>query len=214
MCSYSRPLTMRRLIPFLLAFCALVPAHTAGAAAMLSTSAAETRAGAVVTLEWSGLAAGTHEVELEVSLDHGRWVRISPELEASEGRFEWRVPSGYSGPARVRLRAGRAHEESVVAETVLSIVPASDPGPSRIDAGSEWWNMAEHPHAVPDGAWTGAQPVWSSLTFPPAVVPAAGDAGIVPPPAASVIPERRADAEPQAPSSRAFVAPRATPLRN
>ena len=205
---------MRRLIPFLLALCALVPARTAGAAAVLGACAGEARAGAVVTLEWSGLAAGTHEVELEVSLDRGRWLRISPELEGRERRFEWRVPAGYSGSARIRLRAGRAHEESVVAETALLIAPSSDLGPTRIDSSAEWWNLAEYPHAAAGGVFAGSRPVWAPLTIPPAVVPASSEVGLVPPPAVSLVAGHGSRAEPQAHSSRAFVAPRNTPLRN
>lgn len=98
-------------------------------------------------IEWSGLPARSEEVELELSLAGGRWVRISPELEAREGHFAWRVPAGVSGQGELRLRAGEAHDERVVAVVAIRFSASADPPSARVDATSDWWNLSADSHA-------------------------------------------------------------------
>ena len=102
------------------------------------------RAGEQVEVRWSGLSADVREVELELSLDGGRWVRISPELEAAEGRFRWQVPAVASARARVRLRAGGERFEQVVG---VSAEVRIDDGVSNArtrPSSEDWWRLGEH----------------------------------------------------------------------
>jgi hypothetical protein len=64
-------------------------------------------------LSWSELPAGVEEMEVLLSLDDGRtWaVRVSPELDARERRFRWRVPNLPAAHARLRMRLGDARAE-------------------------------------------------------------------------------------------------------
>jgi hypothetical protein len=65
-------------------------------------------AGESVVLRWSSLPADVDELEIVLSLDGGRTfpVRVSPELEAREGVYRWRVPDLPAGRARLMLRVG------------------------------------------------------------------------------------------------------------
>jgi len=113
---------------------------------------ARARAGESMRITWADLGPEAHEAELELSLAGGRWVRISPELEAREGGFSWRVPVGLAGPARLRLKWGGEWFEAegevstpfvIVAETAASY--ASGSGASL----GEWWNLGRHGGAIP-----------------------------------------------------------------
>src|SRR5262245_24613566 len=97
---------MRAPLPVVLVLALLAAAAPAGAAPRLGGIPARVRAGVELRITWYGLGADAHEAELELSLAGGRWVRISPELEAREGGYTWRVPSRLSGPARLRLKYG------------------------------------------------------------------------------------------------------------
>jgi hypothetical protein len=103
------------------------------------------RAGESVEIRWSDLPASAEEVELELSLDGGRWVRISPELEARERHFLWRVPRMSSARARLRLRAGgrdagRDFEDEVTVSAGFRIEC-----PEPLTAGRartpDWWQV-------------------------------------------------------------------------
>lgn len=99
--------------------------------------------GDVVTIEWSGLALEVHEVELELSLDGGRWRRISPELEARDGGYAWRVPEWAAGAARIRLRVGGDGFERALGEpAVLSLAAQPARRASRGDATDGWWALS------------------------------------------------------------------------
>lgn len=83
-----------------------------GAAAVAGAGALEVpavvTAGQSVELRWSALPAEVEELELVLSLDGGRTypVRVSPELEAREGGYRWRVPDLPAARARLMLRLG------------------------------------------------------------------------------------------------------------
>jgi len=141
---------MRLLLALSLAFLA-VAAPALASAARLSAVPTGTGAGAsALEFRWSDLPSGAYEVELEISVGGGRWVRISSELEAREGRFRWRVPPGLCGPVRVRLRAGGEHQESVVAACAFEVAGSASPGPALRDGLGAWWQAAG------DGALPGA----------------------------------------------------------
>lgn len=99
-----------------------------------------------VLIEWSGLPASVHEVELEVSLGGSRWRRISPELEARDGRYEWRAPEWATGDARIRLRMGGdgfERAELVAAALTLAEHDALQrPGADAVDG---WWALSTEP---------------------------------------------------------------------
>ena len=97
---------MRSPVFALIAIALLVPAARAAGPVRLVGIPAHVRSGSELRIRWTGLGHEAQEAELELSLSGDRWVRISPELEAREGGFTWRVPSGLSGPARLRLRFG------------------------------------------------------------------------------------------------------------
>ncbi len=133
---------MRHWLTALLLLVLLLPASRAEAAARLHGPAGTVlRPGDVVELRWDGLDAGVREVELELSLDGGRWVRISPEMHALEGRWEWRVPNVAAERARIRLRAGGEHREEVAAVGADFRIAAagSRAGAERRDFLGEWW---------------------------------------------------------------------------
>src|SRR5262249_35825585 len=89
-----------------LALLVLLVAAPAAAGPHLAGIPARVQAGAELHIGWVGLGPEVHEAELELSLAGGLWIRISPELEAREGGFIWRVPANLAGPARLRLRYG------------------------------------------------------------------------------------------------------------
>src|SRR5262249_46858057 len=84
--------SMRRLARPLLALLVCAVPGISRAGSILPALPGEVRGGESVEVRWRAVAAEVHEVELELSLDGGRWVRISPELEPHEGRFVWRAP--------------------------------------------------------------------------------------------------------------------------
>lgn len=133
---------MRHWLAALLLLVLFLPATRAEAAARLHAPAGTVlRPGDVVELRWDGLDAGAREVELELSLDGGRWVRISPEMHALVGRWEWRVPAVSAERARIRLRCGgeRREEVAAVGEEFRIESPASLSGAERRDFLGEWW---------------------------------------------------------------------------
>jgi len=184
---------MRHAPPILAAMMlALAPAAPAPAAAAavapgptLVVPAAVT-AGQVVTLRWSGLPADVAEVEIVLSLDGGRsyHVRVSPELEAREGGYRWRVPDLPAIRARLLLRTGGgAGERAGAVSGEFRIVHASGvEGPQLGFHEGQFWTGFDDPPAVP-GLRTGAAgPRFEDVADPapcapvqpaPRVVPAA-----------------------------------------
>lgn len=129
-------------------FAMLLLALPAGARAMPGalTVPATATAGAYVVLRWDRLPDSVREVEVELSLDGGRWVRVSPERDATDGRFVWRVPEVASARARLRLRAGGdGFECELLASGEFRIDARVAPNPSA--GGLEWWKVGEHAHA-------------------------------------------------------------------
>ena len=70
-------------------------------------------AGQRFEIRWSTPDDGVEELEILLSIDGGRHfpLRVSPELDAREGRYVWRVPSLSSADARLRLRYNRDGRE-------------------------------------------------------------------------------------------------------
>lgn len=187
----------------LVLFVLLLPASRAEAAARLhGPSGTVLRPGDVVELRWVGLDPGAREVELELSLDGSRWVRISPELHALEGRWEWRVPAVSAEHARLRLRCGGEHREEVAAigADFRIASPGSLSGAERRDFLGEWWPALDTRTygAVRSGLRDGDRAVLANVTgHPETDVPAApsldvphddgvllsaGDDDVLPPP--------------------------------
>jgi len=205
---------MRRLPPILFAMLLIVLPLAAAASPMLRSSDVSAAVGDAVTIEWSGLPGDAHEVEFELSVDGGRWIRISPELEAYEGRFVWTVPAGLSGEARIRLRYGREREEHEGGEITLTLLaPASASRPDMARATGEWWCIGEHDAAPRSSALEGA-PRIAPTAISNAAVPNDPTPAIALAESAST-PSRMRDATPGfSASARAFVPPRNAPLRN
>jgi len=210
---------MRRpLVTLATAVCSLLfslAAPTGAAArARLEGLPAEVRSGERIEIRWRDLDADVHEVELELSIGGARWVRISPEMEALEGRFTWHVPAGLSGPARIRLRAGGGHGEREVAEQELRIMDAGASGPGASLGTPGWWDLEPEHGPAASGLFGAGQPVMFAGN-------ACAEAVTV-----SVASSERATGTPRASSrrgaavsapqafARGFVAPRQSPLRN
>lgn len=165
---------MRRplVLCFVLAMFAMLSMPRAShAGPTLRAAAFEVRAGELVVLTWSDLPRGAHEVELEVSLGGGRWLRISPELDASVRSFTWRVPREFAGDARVRLRWGGKGYESEGDFIALRIEPTLTTRHPR--PGDEWWN-AHAAEPLAPSAWRPTQAAFAPLVLP-AAVPASPD---------------------------------------
>ena len=101
------PFSLAAMITLALAVLARPGAAVGSGAASLEVPAVVT-AGQSVELRWSALPADVEELELVLSLDGGRTypVRVSPELEAREGGYRWRVPDLPAARARLMLRMG------------------------------------------------------------------------------------------------------------
>jgi len=147
-----RPLSLAALV------LVVASAAPATAAPRLQGIPTHVRAGTELRITWTGLGPEAHEAEIELSLAGGRWVRISPELEAREGGFTWHVPAGLAGPARLRLKYGGDWFE---AEGELSapfvLVSTAGAGAGRTpDAGlGEWWCLG-HAGSLPSPRFSGA----------------------------------------------------------
>ena len=135
---------MRR-IPFILLAMLLLARPNAAHARIPALGVPVTAvAGQQFVVHWADLPAGVREVELELRLDGGRWVRISPELESAEGRFVWRVPALASGHAVVRLRGGgEGFERELTSSREFRIDARLTPVTARSLA-LEWWTVGEH----------------------------------------------------------------------
>lgn len=112
---------MRRVPLLLLALVALPAFAVDGERARLVLPAAgdELTAGALATIEWEGVYVPEHADEWEafLSLDggHGWPLRITPHLDISIRRFEFRVPDFPTREARILLRFGDERREVEVA---------------------------------------------------------------------------------------------------
>jgi hypothetical protein len=204
---------MRRPLVLLSVLLGLLMPLAVWATPGLRVSADTVRAGETLVIEWSSLPAGTYEAELELSLDGGRWLRISPELEARERRFVWTVPAGISGAARVRLRFGREHEEHEGGMVALTIeTPAHPLGPAPARRSREWWSVGEPDARTPARCLDHAPSLAPILAQSPAIptdpVPAVAPIEFASTVAHGPLVELRT-----APPARAFAPPWSTPLR-
>ena len=128
---------MRPIAAFLLLLLLACAVPARAAVRLVAPEARALRAGDSVELRWEGLDPAVTEVEFELSLDGGRWIRVSPELDALEQRWVWRVPALASENARLRLRCGGVRREEVAATSAafrIDVVPGDD----REFLG-EWW---------------------------------------------------------------------------
>ena len=101
------PITLAAMIVIALAGTARPAGASGPACASLEVPAVVT-AGEWVVLRWRGLPAEVEELEIVLSLDGGGCyhVRVSPELEAREAEYRWRVPDLPTARARLMLRVG------------------------------------------------------------------------------------------------------------
>ena len=114
--------TLRRAALALLAVPALLAAATPARAERPSPIAwpgAEVVAGQSVDLAWDAPPAGVEEIEILLSLDDGRSfpLRVTPELDARERHYRWRVPDLPTARARLRMRVGAETGEAETAPT-------------------------------------------------------------------------------------------------
>jgi hypothetical protein len=112
----------------------------------LAWPGSEVAGGQLVELSWGELPAGTEELEILLSLDDGRTytVRVSPELDARERRYRWRVPGLHAAHARLRLRLGSERAELEAEPTApFRIVgaPAGSPPEPLFHEGTSWGGL-------------------------------------------------------------------------
>jgi hypothetical protein len=125
-----------RILLVLLALVApLAPRLARAASSPLAWPGPVVSAGDTVALTWRALPGEAEELEVLLSLDDGRTfpVRVSPEIEAREGRYRWHVPALAAGHARLRIRYGVAHREIETEPTAAFRIALADaprePGP-------------------------------------------------------------------------------------
>jgi hypothetical protein len=121
----------------------------------LSWPGAEVAAGQVVELSWGDLPAGVEELEILLSLDDGRRysVRVTPELDARERSFRWRVPNLPAARARLRMRLGSRRSEIETAPTPsfrIAGVPAGPNARPLFHEGAFWTGLDAPGSAIPD----------------------------------------------------------------
>jgi hypothetical protein len=148
---------MRPPVLVAIALVLLASAARAAAAPRLHGIPTHVRSGTELRVTWAGLEPEAHEAELELSLAGGRWVRISPELDAREGGFTWRVPAGLAGPARLRLRYGGESFEAEGDVSMSFVLEAGDVA-SRVPVPElpEWWCLDRRTGRPPGSQVSGA----------------------------------------------------------
>jgi len=124
---------------------ALFAPSPAAAGARLRAPSGVVRAGEVFEVRWQGLPEYVHEAELEMSLDGGRWVRISPEIHSLEGSYRWTIPNTPAERVQVRLRCGGEHREEVAAVSAEFRIVSGGEAEGRADFLGEWWSALEPP---------------------------------------------------------------------
>lgn len=209
-------------LPLLTAFVlalALAPAPARAARGpALAWPGPEVVAGQVIELSWGDLPGGVEEMEILLSLDDGRHyaVRVSPELDARERSFRWRVPNLPAGRARLRMRLGseRAEIETEPTEPFRIVGLDTEPAPERLVLEGPLWTGFE---PLGSGARGRLSPAASLDAADPstAVLETRVRLDVVPPAPASAAPgveEIRSTSA--APPALATPQPRLTPLRN
>lgn len=209
-----RPRALALLGLSLLASGALL-ASTATAARLRGVPAS-VRAGEQVVLEWDGLPESVHEVEFELRLEGGRWFRIGPEMEASEGRYAWRVPDVDCERAQIRMRMGGERSETALPPSEpFRIVGLVHEGPPRPHGIAAWGGDDLAPGLTRLGLHRRETCEWTECLAREALAPPDGGPGASGPTAqgqrGSRIPPRIA----AAPERTGPIAiPRSRPLRN
>ena len=145
---------LRSLLVFALVTVSLAAFATRGQASPRLEGLPESiHAGEVLDIGWSDLPEDADEVELEISIDGGRWKRISRERDAYEGHFEWKVPTNLCGEARLRLRYGGEDGEHAAAPSApFTIVGESHKGPARpanLHSDDQWTSITSHGAGLP-----------------------------------------------------------------
>ena len=126
---------LRTLLALLALAVPFAPRLARAASSPLAWPGPVVSAGDTVALTWRALPGEAEELEVLLSLDDGRTfpVRVSPEIEAREGGYRWRVPALATEHARLRIRYGVAHHEIETEPTAaFRIALASaprEPGP-------------------------------------------------------------------------------------
>lgn len=149
----------------LLLFLALAPVSRAGAAVRLNAPSDAVRAGETFKVSWQNLPTDVREVELELSLDGGRWVRLSPELHVLEGSWRWQVPDIAAENARLRLRCGGEHREEVATVSKAFRIVGGPTLKHRRDFLGEWWPALDDsaPRSATPGLLAVNAPAYSRL---------------------------------------------------
>jgi len=216
------PSTMRRA-PFILTamfvLALTVAAHPAaafGAGAISLDVPAVVTAGQSVELCWSAVPADVEELEIVLSLDGGGsyHVRVSPELEAIEREYRWRVPDLPAAHARLMLRMGGEEGERAGAlSQEFRIVHAE--GVPRPDLGfheGQLWTGIEPLHGPVDTGISRGAPRFEALADEAPCAPPEPVLRSVPP-AAVRAPAVRAAAAVAPQGRSAGFTPREVPLR-
>lgn len=131
------------------------PVAASGPVAVSLEVPAVVSAGQTVVLRWSGLPAEVEELELVLSLDGGEsyHVRVSPELEARELEYRWRVPDLPTRHAKLMLRMGGEEGERLGALSREFRIEHVE-GAARLELGfheGQFWTGIEPLHG-PAGA--------------------------------------------------------------
>jgi hypothetical protein len=173
-------------------------------------------AGESVVLRWSSLPADVDEIEVVLSLDGGRTfpVHVSPELEAREGVYRWRVPDLPAGRARLMLRMGgeRGERTGALSPEFRIVHAGGGPRPDLgFHAGHFWTGLGPLQGAARAGigrdeARFGEVAEAAPCTPPAPVLRAA-------PPSPARAPLLRAPSVPVPQGRSAGLAPREVPLR-
>ena len=159
-----RPNWPPRRVLLLAAFVLLLPTAPALAARepALAWPGPEVVAGQVIELSWDDLPAGVEEMEILLSLDDGQAfaARVSPELDARERRYRWRVPNLPAAHARLRMRLGSEHAEIETEPTpsfrIVGAPGAPAPGPV-FHEGTLWTGL------VPPGSGSAGPDVFAPV---------------------------------------------------
>lgn len=142
------------------------PRADVAAPTLLDQPPAEVRAGEVIELRWHDLPAAVEELEILLSVDGGRHfaLRVSPELEARERVYRWRVPNLATSDARLRIRMGTREGERETATTrAFRIIGREGVPIERLQFHEgTWWTGIAEPWASPDDLGLGAATGWSN----------------------------------------------------
>jgi hypothetical protein len=142
----------------------------------------QVHAGQQIELEWRGLPREVEELEILLSVDDGRTfpIRVSPELEAREGRYLWRVPNLAAAAARLRVRANLDGEESEYEPTEPFAILARNDAALELDLVHEgiWWRgLAARRSAAPSDLYDESRPGLAETRAPREFAPAPRVAG-------------------------------------